>query len=76
MKRKINFAVVLIALILMLGLFTFLLINCINLYSEYDIEKTDVQYEVLTFDKYDYVKRYRTNEKGVQNYCRCLKICG
>ena len=62
MKRKINFAVVLIALILMLGLFTFLLINCINLYSEYDIEKTDVHYEVLTFEKYDYVKRYRTND--------------
>ena len=61
MKRKINFIISFTALLFLLGLFTFLFINCINLYSEYDIEKTDVKYEVLTFEKYEYVKKYKRN---------------
>lgn len=61
MKRKINFILSFTALLFLLGLFTFLFINCINLYSEYDIEKTDVKYEVLTFEKYEYVKKYKRN---------------
>ena len=61
MKRKINFIISFTALLFLLGLFTFLFINCINLYSEYDIEKTDVKYEVLTFEKYEYVKQYKSN---------------
>ena len=58
--KKALFLIFEIIFILIFGLFSFLLVYYIKLYSTYSIEHDDLQYEELTFVKYEYIDRYKS----------------
>lgn len=47
------------------GLFIFLFVNCISLYSKFDIEYSDLICEELTFSKYEKLDGYKTDKKYI-----------
>lgn len=68
MKNKVGIWFIIVLMLICTGLFTFMFVNSINLYSYFDLTYDDVIYEELTFLDYDsngelkevYVKEYET----------------
>lgn len=62
-KIRLIFVVALFSSICAMFLFSFF--NCISLYSEFDIEYSELIYEELTFRKYETTNGYKSDKKYV-----------
>ena len=53
LNTKIGAVPIIVVLLLIIGLFGFLLINCITSYSDFDINYSDLVFQELTFERCD-----------------------
>ena len=53
MTNKIGQIVIITILSLCSILFSWLFVNCINLYNSFDVQYSELVYEQLTFDRYE-----------------------
>ena len=58
-KSNIGIICLILVFVLMTGFFAFLFVNCISLYSKFDIDYNDLVCEELTFKSYDKVYLYK-----------------
>jgi len=62
MWKKIGSFLIITLLIFVICLFSNLFINCIKLYSAFDIDYNDLRYAELTFEKYELIKKYKSGD--------------
>ena len=62
MLKKIGSFLIIGLLMFVVCLFINIFINCISLYSSFDVDYNDLRYAELTFEKYELIKKHKSSD--------------
>ena len=62
MRNKIFSFFIITLLLFVIALFINLFVNCITLYSSFDVDYNELKYAELTFEKYELIKRHKSGD--------------
>ena len=62
MRNKVLSLVLITFMTAIMGFFVFLFVNCINLYQFYDLEYSDLNRRILTYEKCELIKKHKSSD--------------